>query len=63
MSGNPTANSDERPRRRLHDADLTPEQRAAVETRRAERETAGYQEDLARDIEAYHQELPPSGRS
>ena len=60
MSGKAPANPDERPRRRLRDADLTPEQRAAVDARRAERDTAHYQEDLARDIEAYHQEFPPA---
>jgi len=60
MSDIPPANSDERPRRRLRDADLTAEQRAAVEARRDERETARYQKDLARDIEAYRQEFPPA---
>ena len=40
-------------RRRLSDAELTPEQRAAVEARRAERQTPQYQDELARDIEAY----------
>ena len=53
-------NPDERQRRRLRDADLTPEQRAAVGARRVERETTAYQEDLASDIEAYHQEFPPA---
>ena len=53
-------NSDGR-RRRLSDAELTPEQRAAVEARRAERQTAQYQDELARDIEAYRQECPPVG--
>ena len=53
-------NSDGR-RRRLSDAELTPEQRAAVEARRAERQTAQYQDELARDIEAYRQEYPPVG--
>ncbi len=48
-------------RRRLSDAELTPEQRAAVEARRAERQTPQYQDDLARDIEAYRQEYPPAG--
>jgi len=48
-------------RRRLSDAELTPEQRAAVEARRAERQTAQYQDELDRDIEAYRQEYPPVG--
>ncbi len=48
-------------RRRLSDAELTPEQRADVEARRAERQTPQYQDDLARDIEAYRQEYPPAG--
>ena len=60
MNDTPPLDSNELLRQRLADADLTPEQRAAVEARRAERETAGYQEDLARDIEAYHQEFPPA---
>jgi DNA-binding XRE family transcriptional regulator len=46
-------------RRRLSDADLTPAQRAAVEARRAQRQTAEYQEGLARDLEAYRREYPP----
>jgi transcriptional regulator with XRE-family HTH domain len=53
-------NSDGR-RRRLSDAELTPEQRAAVEARRAERQTPQDQDELARDIEAYRQEYPPVG--
>ncbi|MGO9812409.1 MAG: helix-turn-helix domain-containing protein, partial [Isosphaeraceae bacterium] len=53
-------NSDGR-RRRLSGAELTPEQRAAVEARRAERQTAQYQDELARDIEAYRQEYLPVG--
>ncbi len=44
-----------------HDAELTPEQRAAAEARRAERQTPQYQDELARDIEAYRQEYPPVG--
>jgi DNA-binding XRE family transcriptional regulator len=52
-------NSDRRQRRRLGDAQLTPEQRAAVEARRAERQAPQYQEEMARDIEAYRQEFPP----
>src|SRR5262249_20224479 len=51
---------EERRRRRLSNAELTPEQRAAVEARRAYRQTAEYQEDLARDIEAYRREYPPA---
>jgi ribosome-binding protein aMBF1 (putative translation factor) len=39
---------------------LTPEQRAAVEARRAERETAEYQSGVARDIEEYRGEYPPA---
>ncbi len=53
-------NQEERRRRRLRDAELTPEQRAAVEARRAQRQTPEYQEELARDIEAYRQEFPPA---
>jgi DNA-binding XRE family transcriptional regulator len=60
MNDKPTANADDLRWRRLSDADLIPEQRTAVEARRAERETARYQEDLARDIEAYRQEFPPA---
>ncbi len=48
-------------RRRLSDAELTPEQRAAVEAHRADRQTSQYQDELARDIEAYRQEYPPVG--
>lgn len=50
----------DRQRRRLSQAELTPEQRAAVEARRAYRETAEYQADLARDIEVCQQEHPPA---
>jgi DNA-binding XRE family transcriptional regulator len=57
-SQSPT-NPDRHRRRRLDDAELTPEQRAAIETRRAERETPQYQEEMARDIEAYRQQYPP----
>jgi hypothetical protein len=60
MSDKLSANSGKHARR-LSDADLTAEQqRAAIEARRAERETERYQEDLARDIEAYQQEFPPA---
>jgi DNA-binding XRE family transcriptional regulator len=48
-------------RPRLSDAELTPEQRAAVEARRADRKTPQYQDEVARDIEAYRQEYPPVG--
>jgi DNA-binding XRE family transcriptional regulator len=61
MSGRTPANPEERRRRRLADADLTPEQRAAAEARRAERRTPEYQEELARDIDAYRREYPPVG--
>ncbi len=47
-------------RRRLNLDALTPEQRAAVEARRAERQTAAYQDSVARDIEAYRREYPPA---
>jgi ribosome-binding protein aMBF1 (putative translation factor) len=61
MSGpNPTS-PEERRRRRLNPADLTPEQRAAVEARRADRQTPQYQEELERDIDAYRREYPPAG--
>ena len=60
MRSQTPTNSDGR-RRRLSDAELTPEQRAAVEARRAERQTPQYQDELARDIEAYRQEYPPVG--
>jgi len=56
-------NPDARRRRRLGDAELTPEQRAAVEARRADRQTPEYRDELARDIEAYRQEYPPVGDS
>jgi DNA-binding XRE family transcriptional regulator len=59
MSGKRPSRSDERTRRRLSHARLSPEQQAAVETRRAERQTTRYQQDLAWDIEAYRQEFPP----
>ena len=59
MSGRIPANPEERRRRRLAHADLSPEQRAAVEARRALRQTPEYQEELERDIEAYRQEYPP----
>jgi ribosome-binding protein aMBF1 (putative translation factor) len=49
----------ERHRRRLSDAELTPEQRAAIETRRAERQAPEYRDVLSRDEEAYRQEFPP----
>jgi ribosome-binding protein aMBF1 (putative translation factor) len=46
--------------RRLNLDALTPEQRAAVEARRAERQTAAYQDSVARDIEVYRREYPPA---
>ena len=46
-------------RRRLNGAVLTPEQKAAAEARRAQRQTAEYQEGLARDIAGIRQEFPP----
>jgi ribosome-binding protein aMBF1 (putative translation factor) len=49
----------ERLRRRLTPETMTPEQRAAYERRKAERETPEYQEQLARDIEAIKREFPP----
>jgi hypothetical protein len=52
-------NRDER--RRLGDAELSPEQRATVEARRADRQTSQYQDELARYIEAYRQKYPPVG--
>ena len=61
MSERTPASSEERRRRRLAGADLTPEQRAAMEARRSERETSEYQEGLARDIDAYRREYPPVG--
>jgi ribosome-binding protein aMBF1 (putative translation factor) len=61
MSDRTPASPEERRRRRLVGADLTSEQRAAMEARRAERETPEYQEGLARDIDAYRREYPPVG--
>jgi DNA-binding XRE family transcriptional regulator len=58
---NDTSVNEGRCGRRLRDADLTPEQRAAVEARRAERETSQYRDELTRDIEAYRQEYPAVG--
>jgi DNA-binding XRE family transcriptional regulator len=59
LSQNP--NDTVRGRGRLADASLTPEQQASVDARRAERQFPQYQDDLARDIEAYRQEYPPAG--
>jgi ribosome-binding protein aMBF1 (putative translation factor) len=50
----------DRIRRRLNHDALTAKQRAAVEARRAERQTAEYQASVARDIEAYQREFPPA---
>jgi ribosome-binding protein aMBF1 (putative translation factor) len=61
MSDINPASPEERRRRRLGGADLTPEQRAAAEARRDERQTREYQEQLAQDIDAYHREYPPVG--
>jgi DNA-binding XRE family transcriptional regulator len=61
MSTPTRGNPEDRRRRRLGDADLTPEQRAAAETRSADRQTLPYQEGLARDIDAYRREYPPVG--
>ena len=49
-------------RRRLSDAELTPELRPAVEARRADRETEAYRQGLERDIEAIRREYPPASR-
>ncbi len=51
--------SESRRRRRLSESDLTPEQRAAVEARRAARQTPEYQEEVEGDIAAYRREYPP----
>ena len=59
MRNESTSNSGRR-ERRLDDARLTPEQRAALEARCAERQTTGYQNELKRDIEAYREEYPPA---
>ncbi len=61
MSGQTSANAEDRRRRRLDEAELTPEQRAAVDARRADRRTPEYQEELARDIDAFRREYPPVG--
>ena len=47
-----------RKRLRLNDTDLTPEQKAAAEARQSRRQTAEYQEGLARDLAAIRQEFP-----
>lgn len=61
MRSQSSKNPDERRRRRLASADSTPEQRTAIEARRADRQTPQYQAELASDIEAYRQEYPPVG--
>ncbi len=61
MSGRTPVSPEDRRRRRLASADLTPEQRAAADARRADRQTPEYQEGLARDIDAYRREYPPVG--
>jgi ribosome-binding protein aMBF1 (putative translation factor) len=48
-----------RKRRRLNDVDLTPEQKAAAEARRLQRQTPEYQEGLAKDVAAIRSEFPP----
>jgi hypothetical protein len=55
-----TPNREERIRRRLTPATMPPEQRAAYERRRAERETPEYQAELAADVAAYQREYPPA---
>jgi DNA-binding XRE family transcriptional regulator len=57
---NESPTNPERRRRRLSEAELTPEQRLAVERRRALRQTPAYQEEVARDLEAYRKEFPPA---
>jgi ribosome-binding protein aMBF1 (putative translation factor) len=59
MSAPFPSNRDERSRRRLREDELTSEQRAAAQARRAIRLTPQYQESLARDIEAYREEFRP----
>jgi hypothetical protein len=61
MSGQTSSKPDDRRRRRLNDAELTPEQRSAFEARRADRRTPEYQEGLARDVDAVQREYPPVG--
>jgi ribosome-binding protein aMBF1 (putative translation factor) len=61
MSSPDPTSPEEHRRRRLNPADLTPEQRAAVEARRALRQAPEYQEELERDIEGYRREYPPAG--
>lgn len=48
-----------RERRRLNDADLTPEQKAVAEARRLQRQTPEYQESLTKDVAAIRGEFPP----
>ncbi len=55
-----SASRSDRIRRRLNLDALTPDQRAAVQARRAERQTAEYKDNIGRDIEAYRQEFPPA---
>lgn len=59
MPGPTPVNPEERKQRRLSNAELTQEQRAAVEARRIDRQTSQYQEELVQDIETYRQEYPP----
>ena len=48
-----------RKQRRIANAHLTSEQRAAVEARRLKRHSPRYQAELASDIEVYRREYPP----
>jgi transcriptional regulator with XRE-family HTH domain len=59
--GSRSSTSPDGRRRRLNDAELSPEEKAAVDARRANRQTAQHQDDLARDIAAHRQEYPPLG--
>ena len=52
--------SEERRRRRLTPETMTPEQRAAYDIRKAERDSPEYREGLRRDVEAYREEHPPA---
>ncbi len=58
--GNEVPGNSDRARRRTVSGELTPDQRAAAEARRAERQTARYQDEVAQDVEAYRQEFPPA---
>ena len=60
MSDRSPPDPEQRARRRLRDEKMAPEQRTAAEARRAERATREYQEELARDLEAFRREFPPA---